>query len=76
MKEEDLEIRDLFSYVRQKIQFDKDKIGGNFILTDDAHKRLEKVDYLMKSKIPIMLLGPTGTSKTKTILVWCDLKRR
>ena len=30
----------------------------------------------MKSKIPIMLLGPTGTSKTKTILVWCDLKKQ
>ena len=23
-----------------------------------------------------MLLGPTGTSKTKTILVWCDLKKQ
>ena len=30
----------------------------------------------MKSKIPIMLLGPTGISQTKTILVCCDLKKQ
>ena len=69
MKSE-INFKDLFSYVRTKIQFDQSKIGGNFIVTEDANKRLEKVDHLMKSKIPIMLLGPTGTSKTKTILVW------
>ena len=71
-----IEVKDLFSYIREKMQFDQSKIGGNFIVTDDANKRLEKVDHLMKSKIPIMLLGPTGTSKTKTILVWCDLKKQ
>ena len=71
-----IEVKDLFSYIREKIQFDQSKIGGNFIVTDDANKRLEKVDHLMNSKIPIMLLGPTGTSKTKTILVWCDLKKQ
>ena len=71
----ELDVKDLFSYVRKKIQFDESKIGGNFIVTEDANKRLEKVDHLMKSKIPIMLLGPTGTSKTKTILVWCELKK-
>ena len=75
MKEE-TEIKDLFSYVRKKIKFEQTKISGNFIVTEDANKRLEKVDHLMKSKIPIMLLGPTGTSKTKTILVWCDLKKQ
>jgi len=75
MKSE-INFKDLFSYVRTKIQFDQSKIGGNFIVTEDANKRLEKVDHLMKSKIPIMLLGPTGTSKTKTILVWCDLKKQ
>ena len=64
----EINLNDLLSYVRNKIHFDKDKIGGNFILTDDANKRLEKVDHLMKSKISIMLLGPTGTFKTKTIL--------
>lgn len=30
----------------------------------------------MKSKIPIVFLGSTGISKTKTILVWCDLKKQ
>lgn len=72
----EISLKDLFSYVISKIHFDKDKIIGNFILTDDVNKRLEKVDHLTKSKIPIMLLGPTETSKTKTILVWCDLKKQ
>ena len=72
----EIDVKDLFSYVRKKIQFDESKIGGNFIVTEDANKRLEKVDHLMKSKIPIMLLGPTGTSKTKTILVWCEVKKQ
>ena len=49
---EKIEVSDLFSYVREKIQFDQSKIGGNFIVTKDANKRLEKVDHLMKSKIP------------------------
>ena len=51
----EINVKDLFSYVRKKIQFDESKIGGNFMVTDDANKRLEKVDHLMKSKIPIML---------------------
>ena len=76
MANEKINLKDLSSYIRDKIAFDESKIGGNFIVTEDAHKRLEKVDHLMKSKIPIMLLGPTGTSKTKTILVWCDLKKQ
>ena len=68
MKSE-INFKELFSYVRTKIKIDERKIEGNFIATEDASKRLEKVDYLMKSKIPIMLLSPTGTSKRKIILV-------
>lgn len=41
MKSE-INFKDLFSYVRNKIEFDESKIGGNFIVTEDANKRLEK----------------------------------
>ena len=48
-------------------------IKGNFILTEEAKKRLQKIKNFFDSKIPIMLEGPTGTSKTKTIQVLCNI---
>ena len=41
----EIQVNDLFSYVRKKIEFQQDKIGGNFIVTEDANKRLEKVGH-------------------------------
>ena len=51
----------------------KDKIKGNFIFTKEANIRIQKLFNQLKSNIPVMLEGPTGTSKTKTIQVLCDL---
>ena len=61
----------------QRTQFEIDKeIKGNFVLTEDAKERLQKIKNFFDSKIPIMLEGPTGTSKTKTIQVLCEITNR
>jgi len=51
-------------------------IKGNFVLTDEARERLQKIKNFFDSKIPIILEGPTGTSKTKTIQVLCNITGR
>ena len=58
---------------REKIDFDFKKIKGNFIDTEQAVERLEKIYYFFNSRITVMLEGPTGTSKTKTIQVLCEM---
>ena len=63
----------LIATKRELLEFDKEKIKGYFILTEEARKRLQILYNHFKSNNPIMLEGPTGTSKTKTIQVLCDL---
>ncbi len=58
---------------REKIDFDFNKIKGNFINTEQAIERLEKIYNFFNSRINIMLEGPTGTSKTKSIQVLCEI---
>ena len=59
--------------IREKFKYDENKIEGNFILTENAKERIQKLYNQLESNIPIMLEGPTGTSKTKTALVVCKL---
>jgi len=58
---------------REKLEYEESKIKGNFIFTEEAGIRIQKLYNQFKSNNPIMLEGPTGTSKTKTIQVLCDL---
>ena len=60
---------------REKFEYNgkENEIEGNFILTEKADERIQKLYNQLKSNIPIMLEGPTGTSKTKTIQVLCKL---
>ena len=58
---------------REQLEYNKDIIKGNFIFTEQANQRIQILFNQIKSNIPIMLEGPTGTSKTKTIQVLCDL---
>ena len=51
----------------------KEKEDENFILTEEAKKRLQKIKNLFDSKILVLLEGPTGTSKTKTIQILCKI---
>ena len=58
---------------RELLEYDKQKIKGIFIFTEEAGNRIQVLYNQFKSNNPIMLEGPTGTSKTKTIQVLCDL---
>ena len=58
---------------REKFVYDENQIEGNFILTDKARERIQKLYNQLESNIPIMLEGSTGTSKTKTAQVVCKL---
>ena len=59
---------------REQLKYDEEKIKGNFIFTKEAGNRIQKLYNQFKSNNPIMLEGPTGTSKTKTVQVLCDLQ--
>ena len=52
---------------REILEYHKKKIKGNFIFIEEADERIQKLYNQIKSNNPIMLEGPTGTSKTKTI---------
>ena len=65
---------ELMNYEKEKFEFDKSKCDENFIITPNALERLEKINNLLDSDIPIILEGPTGTSKTKTIEELCKIK--
>ena len=63
----------LNNFTRQKFEPKLEDIKGNFVLTEEAKIRLQKIKNFFDSRIPVMLEGPTGTSKTKTIQVLCDI---
>ena len=58
---------------REKFELKLEDVKGNFIPTEEAKERLQKIKNFFDSRIPVMLEGPTGTSKTKTIQVLCDI---
>ena len=60
----------------EKFELNLEDIKGNFIPTDEAKERLQKIKNFFDSRIPVMLEGPTGTSKTKTIQVLCDILKK
>lgn len=65
---------ELYNIEIEDFNFDlKEEEGENFILTDEAKKRLQKIKNLFDSKTPVLLEGPTGTSKTKTIQILCKI---
>ena len=61
---------------RNKLELKLEDVKGNFVPTEEAKERLQKIQNFFDSKIPVMLEGPTGTSKTKTIQVLCDIKKK
>ena len=61
---------------REKFDIKLEEIKGNFVLTEEAKERLQKIKNSFDSRIPVMLEGQTGTSKTKTIQVLCDILKK
>ena len=44
----------------------------NFILTDNAIKKLKEIKYYISNNYPVLLEGPTGTAKTKSVEILCE----
>ena len=44
-------------------------VMNGFILTDESAERMAILIQCIKNKIPVLLEGPTGTSKTRTTLI-------
>ena len=61
---------------RKKFELKLEDVKGNFVPTKEAKKRLQKIKNFFDSRIPVMLEGPTGTSKTKTIQLLCDVLKK
>ena len=55
---------------------DKEKMKeiGSFIPSDKAISRLQKLDSNLSNKNYVLLEGPTGSCKTKTVQIYCKLK--
>ena len=61
---------------RERLKINEEDIKGNFVLTEEADNRLQKIKNFFDAKLPIILEGPTGTSKTKTIQVLCKILKK
>ena len=44
-------------------------VENSFILTDESAERMANLIHYIKNKIPVLLEGPTGISKTRAILI-------
>ena len=44
----------------------------NFIFTDNAIKKLKEIKYYILNHYPVLLEGPTGTAKTKSVEILCE----
>ena len=63
----------LKEYKREGITCENINIKGIFIPTKEAIERIQKINFFFESKIPLVLEGDTGTSKTKSIEVLCNI---
>ena len=73
---ENITKENLLNIKNEKFELNLEEVNGNFIPTDEAKERLQKIKNFFDSRIPVMLEGPTGTSKTKTIQVLCDILKK
>ena len=58
---------------RERFAIKEKEVKGNFVLTEEAENRLQKIKNFFDEKLPTILEGPTGTSKTKTKQVLCEI---
>ena len=63
-------------FKRKVIDFKEREIEGNFVKTNQARERIQKIDNFLDLDIPIVLEGDTGTSKTKSVEVYCFIKKK
>ena len=70
------EIDIISKYRREGINFEDKYIEGNFVKTKEALERVQKIENFLEADIPIVLEGDTGTSKTKSVEVYCCIKKK
>ena len=64
---------DFLKEEKEKIKKDEEFFTKKgFMLSDKACERMVKLIHYIENKIPVLLEGPTGTSKTRTTLIACD----
>ena len=56
--------------IPEKIDIEKAETK-NFIFTDNAIKKLKEIKYYISHNYPVLLEGPTGTAKTKSVEILC-----
>ena len=55
------------------LNIDKVKVTTkNFIFTENAIKKLKEIKYYILNNYPVLLEGPTGTAKTKSVEILCE----
>ena len=69
------EIDLITKYKRVGINFEDKYIEGNFVKTKEALERIQKIENFLEADIPIVFKGDTGTSKTKSVEVYCCIKK-
>lgn len=81
--QKDFNIVDIKENVRKNInkneiyKFNEEKLlNRSFILTKDAIERLTKLKKYIDAGVPVILEGPTGTSKTLSTEIICELTGR
>ena len=60
-------ILDIKNHIKDKEKFEYDKTileKKNFIITPNSIERIKKISYYISRGVPLLLEGPTGTSKT------------
>jgi midasin (ATPase involved in ribosome maturation) len=65
--------KDNNSLEKEKLKKDEEFfISKGYILTEKSCERMVKLIHYIENKIPVLLEGPTGTSKTRTTLIACE----
>ena len=55
------------------LSISKAKVNSkNFIFTENAIKKLKEIKYYLLNNYPVLLEGPTGTAKTKSVEILCE----
>ena len=71
-------INDLKNHIKDKEEFEYDKSileKKNFIITPNSIERIKKISYYISRGVPVLLEGPSGTSKTYSTEFACLLAK-
>ena len=70
---------DIQNHIKDKEEFiyDKDLLEKkNFIITPNSIERIKKISYYISRGVPVLLEGPSGTSKTFSTEFSCLIQKQ